>query len=192
MRDLFGLFFTFLKIGLIAFGGGYSIMPIIERELVNGKGWLTMDEVVEFYTIGQISPGVIAVNLASFIGYKQKNILGSVFATMGFIFPGIVLISLAALLLQNFSDIPVVRNAFAGIRLVIAALITKTVIMLAAALIQKQRGLLQNVIAVAISVICFVLSLVWHANPVILVITSGFAGFLCFQPKKAGKNKFQK
>ncbi|MDR2344025.1 MAG: chromate transporter [Spirochaetaceae bacterium] len=187
MRDLFALFFSFLKIGLIAFGGGYSIMPIIERDLVNGKGWLTMDELVEYYTIGQITPGIIAVNLASFIGYRQKKIVGSVFATMGFILPGIILITLAALLLQNLSDIPLVRNAFAGIRLVIAALITKTVVMLSAALIQKQRGLPRNVIALAISVICFVLSLVWHTNPVILVVASGVAGFFCFRPKKPPK-----
>jgi chromate transporter len=189
MYDLLGIFFTFFKIGLIAFGGGYSIMPIIERELVNGKGWLTMDEVLEYYTIGQITPGVIAVNLASFIGYKRKKILGAVAATLGFIFPGILLITLAALILQNFSDMPVVQNAFAGIRLVIVALITRTVIMLAAALIQKQRGLLQNFIAVAISLLCFLLSLLWRANPVILVIAAGFTGFFCFRPPAPPKHK---
>jgi chromate transporter len=191
MRDLFGLFFTFVKIGSIAFGGGYSIMPIIERELVNGKGWLTMAEVMEYYTIGQITPGVIAVNLASFIGYKRGKVAGAVFATMGFILPGIMLVTLAALVLQNFNEIPVVQNAFAGIRLVIAALITRTVIMLAGGMIQKQRGVLQNVIALAISVICFVLSLGWHTSPVMLVIAAGLAGFFCFQPPKPQKQKMQ-
>ena len=188
MRDLIGLFFTFFKIGLITFGGGYSIMPIIERDLVNGRGWLTMDEVIEYYTIGQITPGVIAVNLASFIGYKRKKALGAVSATMGFIFPGILLITLAALILQNFSDTPVVRNAFAGIRLVIAALITRTVITLAAALIRKQRGLLRNFIAAAIAVICFALSLIWRANPVILVAAAGITGFFCFRPREPPKH----
>jgi chromate transporter len=189
MWDLFGLFFIFARIGLIAFGGGYSIMPIMERELVNGKGWITMAEVMEYYTIGQITPGVIAVNLASFIGYKRKKVAGAVFATVGFIFPGIVFVTLVALVLQNFNNIPVVQNAFAGIRLVIAALITKTVIMLAGAMIQKKRGVLQNVIAAAISVICFVLSLVWHTSPVMLVIAAGLVGFFCFQPPKPQESK---
>ncbi|MDR3355562.1 MAG: chromate transporter [Spirochaetaceae bacterium] len=183
MRDLFDLFFTFVRIGLVAFGGGYTIMPVIERELVNGKGWLTMDEVVEFYTIGQITPGVIAVNLASFIGYKRKKTPGALAATAGFILPGVTLVSVTALVLQNFSDIPVVQNAFAGIRLAIAALIARTVVTLCSALIQKRRGVLRNVAALAIALASFTLSLVWYANPVILIIAAGFAGLFCFRPR---------
>ncbi|MDR1363166.1 MAG: chromate transporter [Spirochaetaceae bacterium] len=186
MGGLLSLFFTFIKIGLITFGGGYSIMPVIERELVNGKGWVAMDEVIEYYTIGQITPGIIAVNLATFVGYKQNKILGAVFATVGFILPGIILVTVAALLLQNFSEIPVVRRAFAGIRIVVGALILQTIIKLAAALIQKRRGVGQNIIAVAICVICFTLSLVWQASPVLLVAASGLVGFFCFRKKNKG------
>jgi chromate transporter len=187
MGGFFSLFFTFVKIGVITFGGGYSIMPIIERELVNGKGWITSDEMIEYYTIGQITPGIIAVNIATFVGYKQKKILGAVFATVGFILPGIILVTLAALLLQNFSKIPVVQRAFAGIRLVVGALILQTIVKLASALVKKQRGIIQNVISAAICVICFTLSLVWQSNPVLLVAASGLAGFFCFRAKKNGR-----
>jgi chromate transporter len=177
---LFDLFFTFLKIGVITFGGGYSIMPILERELVNGKGWLTMDEAVDYYTIGQITPGIIAVNLASFVGYKQGKIAGAIAATVGFILPGVTLVTLAALLLQNFSEIPIVRNAFAGIRLVVCALIVRTVVKLTSSLIQKGRHPLQNTAAAAIFAACLVSSLVWNVNPALLAAASGLAGFFCF------------
>ncbi|MDR2097424.1 MAG: chromate transporter [Spirochaetaceae bacterium] len=175
------LFFTFVKIGLVSFGGGYSILPIVERELVNSKGWLTMEEVTEYYTIGQITPGIIAVNLATFIGYKHKKTFGAICAVLGFILPGLIFITLAALLIQNFSDIPVVRNAFAGIRLVVGALIVQTIVKLAAALVKKRRGLAQNIIAVLICTACFTLSMVWKVNPALLVIASGLAGFFCFR-----------
>jgi chromate transporter len=188
MRDIFSLFFTFFKIGVITFGGGYSIMPIVERELVNGKKWVGMDEVLEYYTIGQITPGIIAVNLATFVGYKQKKILGSIIATIGFILPGIALVIFAAMLIKNFDKIPVVQHAFAGIRIVVGALVLQTIVKLAKALIQKQRGVFQNLIAVTIFVVCFILLLVWQVSPVLLVAVSGFAGFLCFRSPKTGNN----
>jgi chromate transporter len=178
------LFFTFFKIGLITFGGGYSILPVLERELVNRKGWLTMDEVIEYYTIGQITPGIISVNLATFVGYKQEKIIGALCATVGFIFPGIMLVTAAALLLQNLNDIPIVQNIFAGIRLVVGALILQTIVKLTSALVKRQRGLWQNAIALVMCAVCFVLSLIWQVNPVLLVITSGLVGFLCFRIKK--------
>ncbi|MDR2802880.1 MAG: chromate transporter [Treponema sp.] len=181
MGDFLRIFFTFLKIGLITFGGGYSIMPVLERELVNAKGWLTMNELIEYYTIGQITPGIIAVNIATFVGYKQKKIVGAVLATFGFIFPGVTLITLTALLLENFSDITVVQHAFAGIRLVVAALITQTVVKLVAMMIQKQHGILKNAITAVICVASFTFSLIWKSNPIILIAASALAGFICFR-----------
>jgi chromate transporter len=167
--------------GIITFGGGYAILPIVERELVNGKGWLTMDEAVEYYTIGQITPGVIAVNLATFVGYRHKKIFGALCAVMGFILPGVTLITLAALFIQNFNNIPVVRNIFAGIRLVIGAMILQTIVKLTTALAQKRRGVLQNAIAVAICAASFLVSLVWRVNPALIVIAAGISGFFCLR-----------
>ncbi|MDR0663044.1 MAG: chromate transporter [Spirochaetaceae bacterium] len=175
------LFFTFVRIGLISFGGGYSILPIIERELVNGKGWLTIEEMMEYYTIGQITPGIISVNLATFVGYKHKKIFGGLCATAGFILPGVTLITAAAFFIQNFSDIPVVRNIFAGLRLAVGAMILQTIVKLIAGLVQKRRGVRQNAIAVAICAVSFILSLLWRVNPALLVIAAGLTGFLCFR-----------
>lgn len=162
-------------------------MPIMERELVNGRGWLSTDDLLEYYTIGQITPGIIAVNIASFIGYKQKKIPGAITATAGFVLPGVIMIMLAALLLRNFSEIPVVRNAFAGIRIVVGALILQTVVKLGVGIVQKNRCAVQNLTAVAICVVCFVLSLIWQSNPVLLVSASGLAGFFCFRNGKSGR-----
>jgi chromate transporter len=171
------LFFTFLKIGVVTFGGGYAIMPVLERELVNGRGWVTLDEVTDYYTIGQITPGVIAVNLASFVGYKRNGAAGAIVATMGFILPGIMLVTLAGILLQNFSEIPVVRNVFSGIRLAVGALIARTVVSMTARLVKKGRRPFQNAAAILICIVCFVLSFVWKINPVPLIALSGLAGF---------------
>jgi chromate transporter len=184
MRSILSLFFTFLKIGVVTFGGGYAIMPVLERYIVNGKGWVTMDEVIDYYTIGQITPGVIAVNLASFVGYKQNGAVGAVVATIGFILPGIVLVTLAGILLQNFSDIPVVRNAFSGIRLAVGALIARTVAGMAARLVQKGRRPFQNSAAALICAACFMLSFVWKINPIPLIAVSGLAGFFIFRTKR--------
>jgi chromate transporter len=184
MKSVLSLFFTFIKIGIVTFGGGYAIMPVLERELVKGKGWITMDEAIDFYTIGQITPGVIAVNLSSFVGYKQNKIIGAIVATAGFILPGITLITLAGLLLRNFNDIPTVQNAFAGVRLAVGALIARTVVSLAARLVQKGRRPFQNAAAVLICAVCFALSLVWKINPVMLIAASGLAGFFIFSKTK--------
>lgn len=182
MKACLDIFACFVKIGLVTFGGGYSIMPVLERELVNGKRWLSMDEVLEYYTIGQITPGLIALNIATFVGYRRRKTAGAVLATLGFIFPGVTLIAIAALFLRNLRDIPAVRHAFAGIRLVVGALILRTVRVFIASVIKKERGLPQNAVAVSVCAVCFVLSLVWDANPVPLVAASGLVGFLCFRP----------
>jgi chromate transporter len=183
MKACLDIFACFVKIGLVTFGGGYSIMPVLERELVNGKRWLSMDEVLEYYTIGQITPGLIALNIATFVGYRRRKTAGAVLATLGFIFPGVTLIAIAALFLRNLQDIPAVRHAFAGIRLAVGALILRTVRVFIASVIKKERGLPQNAVSVSVSVcaVCFILSLVCDANPVPLVAASGLVGFLCFR-----------
>jgi chromate transporter len=184
MRGIISIFFTFLKIGVVTFGGGYAIMPVLERELVNGKSWVTMDEVIDYYTIGQITPGIIAVNIASFVGYKKNGAMGAVIATAGLILPGITLVTLAGILLSNFSNIPIVRNAFSGIRLAVGALIARTVISMAARLVQKGRRPFQNAAAVLICAACFLLSFAWKINPIPLVAVSGLAGFFIFRSKR--------
>jgi chromate transporter len=137
-----------------------------------------MDEVMNYYTIAQVTPGIIAVNLSTFIGYKRKGPLGGFLATVGFVLPGVVFVTIIAICLSNFADIPAVQHAFTGIRVAVGALILDTVI-------KMVKGVFKNWKALAIYIIAFALSFVWNVSPVLLVIASGVTGLLVFRPKKA-------
>ncbi len=121
------LFISFARIGLFTFGGGYAMLPMLEREVVQKKAWVSMEELMDYYAIGQCTPGVIAVNTATFIGYKKKKLLGAVSATLGVIFPSVLLITLIAGFLQSFAHVAWIAHAFAGIRIVVCALVFHTV-----------------------------------------------------------------
>ncbi|AEF86742.1 chromate transport protein [Treponema primitia ZAS-2] len=177
MNEYFDLFVSFAKIGSITFGGGYAMLPIIERELVAKKGWVTIDEVMDYFAIGQVTPGIIAVNVSTFIGYKRKGIPGGILATLGMILPSLVIITIIAGFLKNFSDLPPVQHAFKGIRVAVGALILDAVIKLL-------KGAVKDWKSVAICVAAFALSAVLNASPVFLVIAAGFAGFLLYRPNR--------
>ena len=113
MKELWDLFWVFAKMGAVTFGGGYAMLPILQREIVEKRGWATEEEVMDYYAVGQCAPGIIAVNVATFIGQKLRGISGGIVATLGIVFPSVVIISILAGLIQNFAHIPVVINAFA-------------------------------------------------------------------------------
>jgi chromate transporter len=180
MKGLPELFFVFLKVGVLTFGGGYAMIPVVEKELINKKGWTDMEEVMDYYTIAQITPGIIGVNLSTFIGCKQKGILGGFLATIGFVLPGVVFITVIALFLANFADFPAVKHAFTGIRVAVCALIVDTVIKLV-------KGVFKNRKAVIMYALVFVLSALWSVSPVLLVAAAGILGILVFrQPAGQG------
>ena len=124
------LFLSFAKIGACTFGGGYALLPILQRDIVEKKGWVTEAELSDYFAIGQCTPGIIAVNTATFTGYKTAGNLGGVLATLGVVFPSVVIIGLIAAFLQNFAHIPAVAHAFAGIRACVCALILVSVLKL--------------------------------------------------------------
>ena len=128
MKELFDLFITFAKMGAITIGGGYAMLPIIQKEVVEKKKWATNDEVVDYYAVGQCTPGVIAVNTATFIGYKLRGITGGIAATLGVVFPSLVIIMVIAAVLNNFADFEIVKHAFGGIRVAVVALIISSII----------------------------------------------------------------
>ena len=121
------LFISFFKIGLFTFGGGYAMLPVIEREIVQGRGWCTEEEVLDYYAIGQCTPGVIAVNTATFVGYKVAGILGGVVATCAVVLPSLLIITAIAACLSSFASYPAVQHALAGVRVAVAALVLETV-----------------------------------------------------------------
>ncbi len=132
MKELFTLFYTFAKIGLFTFGGGYAMLPMFEKELVDRHKWITNEELLDYFAISQCTPGVIAVNTATFVGYKRKKTLGGLFATLGVVFPSLVIITLIAMLIRNFAEIELVAHALAGIRIAVCALILNSFIKIAA------------------------------------------------------------
>lgn len=130
MKVLVDLFVTFAKMGAVTFGGGYAMLPILQKTVVENKNWATDEELLDYYAIGQCTPGIIAVNTATFIGYKTKGVLGGIVATLGLIFPSIVIIAIIAAFLQNFASLAVVQHAFAGIRVCVGVLVLNAVLKL--------------------------------------------------------------
>ena len=171
MKELFDLFWTFCKIGALTFGGGYAMLPLIQREIVENKKWSTEKEILDYYAVGQCTPGVIAVNTATFIGYKLRGIIGGIVATLGVIFPSIVIILIIAAFLQNFADLAIVQSAFAGIRVAVVSLIITTVVKLIKSSIKDYLG-------VIIAIIAFVISAFIGLSPVYVVIAAALTGFI--------------
>ncbi|MDD3165643.1 MAG: chromate transporter, partial [Oscillospiraceae bacterium] len=147
MRELMELFLTFAKVGVMTFGGGMAMLPILQREVVENKHWATDEELIDYYAIGQCTPGIIAVNTATFLGQKRKGIAGGIVATLGMVFPSLVIITLLAGLITNFADLTVVQNAFAGIRVCVCVLILNAVLkLLKSAVVDAATGVIFAVV----------------------------------------------
>jgi len=171
MKELIKLFLAFAKIGAVTFGGGYAMLPILQRDIVKKHGWATEEELVDYFAIGQCTPGIIAVNTATFIGYKQKGILGGIFATLGVIFPSVVIISVIAAFITNYADLPAVKYAFNGIRVCVCVLIFNAVLKLS-------KSSLVDKWTYGIFAFVFVLSMFLDVSAAILVIVAGFVGYV--------------
>lgn len=128
VKKLGEVFLSFAKIGVMTFGGGYAMLPILQRELAEKRNWATEEELIDYYAIGQCTPGVIAVNVATFVGRKRKGIPGGIVATFGLAAPSIIIITLVAAFLRRFAEYPVVKNAFAGIRACVCVLVINAVV----------------------------------------------------------------
>ncbi len=171
MRELWNLFALFFKIGLFTFGGGYAMLPLLKAELVNKRRFVSEQELLDLYSIGQCTPGIIAINVATFIGYQQKGVCGAVMTTLGMVLPSLIIIVLIASVLQNFADNRYVAYAFAGIRICVAALIADVIFDLARKNIKGFLNVFVFMGALAL-LIMFNLSAVW------IVIVSGIFALL--------------
>ena len=132
MKELFELFWLFAKMGSITFGGGYAMLPILQRELVEKRGWVTNEELADYYAVGQCTPGIIAVNTSTFIGEKRRGVVGGIASTLGFVFPSIIIILVIAKFLQRFRQSRAVDAVFYGLRAASVALITAALLQVAA------------------------------------------------------------
>ena len=181
MGILLDLYLTFVKIGMVNFGGGYAMLPLLERELVDDRHWTSREELLDYFAIGQCTPGVIALNVSTFIGYKKKGIIGGITASIGFLTCPIVIILLIAAFLTNFADLPVVKHAFAGIRVCVCVLILQAVLRL-------WKNSIVDRITMILYILIFLLAISGKFLPVsippaILVILSGVAGVILGKEK---------
>ena len=180
MNRYLDLFVTFARVGVMTFGGGYAMIPILEREVVDKKGYATSEELMDYYAVGQCTPGVIAVNTATFIGQKLAGTPGGVVATLGVVFPSLVIISVIAGILTNFADLPAVQNAFAGVRVCVCVLVFNAVVKL-------WKGAVADKGALALFLLIFAASLFLDVTPVVYVVFAAVAGIILTKLGVRGK-----
>ena len=169
MKKYINLFLAFAKIGVMTFGGGYAMLPMLERELIDNRGWTTNEELMDYFAVAQCTPGVIAVNTATFIGYKLYGNLGGIVATLGVVSPSLVIITTIAGVLTNFADIPAVKHAFAGVRVCVCVLIFNAVLKLV-------KSAMKDAWCWGIFGLILVLSFVLDVSPILYVLAAGLAG----------------
>ena len=180
MKLLLQLFLSFAKVGVMTFGGGYAMIPILEREIIEHRGWATEEELMDYYAVGQCTPGVIAVNTATFIGYKVAGTIGGVVATLGVVFPSLVIITVIAGILTSFADIPAVKSAFAGIRVCVCVLIFNAVLKL------WKKAVVDKVTMVLFLAVCL-LSVFFDISPILFVVLCAAAGIVLTRMGVRGK-----
>ena len=171
MKELAKLFFAFFKIGLFTFGGGYAMLPMMERELIDNNGWATHEELLNYYAVAQCTPGVIAVNTATFVGTKRRGLLGGIFATLGVITPSVIIILIIASLVDHFADNEYVLRAFVGIRVAVSALI-------AASIIKMAKQTLKDPFRIILAVAAFAAVAVFGSSPIIVIAGAVAAGLI--------------
>ncbi len=186
MKELWDLYFTFLKIGAVNFGGGYAMLPLLERDLVDDKKWVSQEELLDYFAIGQCTPGVIALNVSTFIGHKRKGIIGGIVASLGFISVPIWIILVIAAVLTGFADNPYVQDAFAGIRVCVFVLIIQAVLRLWKKSVVDWKTLVMYCFIFFITVFSKVLPL--HVSAAAFVICAGVLGAF-IGPNKAGNKR---
>ena len=169
MKELLDIFTASFKVGLMTFGGGYAMLPILQREVVETRKWVTEEEVLDYYAIGQCLPGIIMVNTMIFIGQKRRGTLGGIAAALGTVCPALIIITIIAAVLSGFAEAPVVKSAFAGIRVCVCVLIFNAVMKLWKSSVIDWKCLV-------IFILVAFGSLFTDITPVLFVVASAVAG----------------
>ena len=180
VKELFDMFFTFAKVGAMTFGGGYAMLPILQREVVENKGWAEEAELTDYYAIGQCTPGIIAVNVATFIGYKKRGVVGGIFATLGVIFPSLIIIMSLAGVISAFSDFVAVQHAFAGIRVCVTVLVFNAVVKL-------WKSAVVDKLTLAIFLVVFAGSTLTDIPVMLFILAAGILGLSVRSIRKGGE-----
>ncbi len=165
------LFISFFKIGLFTFGGGYAMIPLIQKEIAEQKQWITDDDILEIVAIAESTPGPIAVNAATFVGWRAAGFLGALCATIGVVLPSFVIISLIAFVLGEFQNVKAVRYAFFGIRAGVLALILR-------ALVSMYKKSPKGTLSYMITILAFAASAVFDVNAIVIILLAGVTGLV--------------
>ena len=171
LKSFFELFITFFKIGAVTFGGGYAMLPILERELVEKKAWTTNDDLLDYFAISQATPGVIAVNVSTFIGNKIAGNIGGIIATIGVVCPSLIIITIIATFISNFADIIWVQKALAGINVAVASLLTSSVYKLA-------KKSVKNLFSLILFLLAFFAIFCFNIGSVLVIIAGAVLGIV--------------
>lgn len=171
IRRLGELYVSFFKIGGLTFGGGLAMLPMLQREVVTDRGWCKEEEILDIYAIGQCTPGIIAVNTATYVGYKQAGFIGGIFGTLGLITPSLIIICLIASILQNFINLPTVVHALAGIRVIVCALMLNTVVTMA------KKGIVDK-LGAALFAGGFILACFTPVPTALIIVLAGIIGII--------------
>lgn len=183
MKELLELFLSFARVGVLTFGGGYAMLPMLQKEVVEKHRWTTEEELMDYFAVGQCVPGVIAVNSATFVGSKIKGFAGAIAASLGVVFPSLLIIIAIAAFIQSFSELEIVQNAFAGIRVAVCVLIFSSVIKLF-------KKAIADKFTLALFSAVFLLSVFADISPVLFVIIAAVFGVLAHVLKtKGGKSE---
>ena len=167
LPTLLELYLAFFRTGIFTFGGGLAMMPMLQKELIEKKHWLTEEDLIDYYAIGQSTPGIIAVNVATFVGYRQAGVLGAIVATLGIISPSIIIITILAGTINSISEYPRVQAALKGINVAVAALLTTVIIKFAKKTIKN----IWNVLFMLAAFLC----IFWLKVPSFIIILAAIA-----------------
>ncbi len=182
LRQFVELYLAFLKIGAFTFGGGLAMMPIMQRELIEKRGWLTDEELIDYFAIGQSTPGIIAVNVATFVGYKRLGVLGGIIGTLGVVTPSWVIIMILAGAISSVDKYPVAQKALKGINVAVAALLTSVIV-------KFSKKTIKSVWNAVLMLTAFALIYFFKVQSVWIIIASLVIGCLItmYKQKKAAK-----
>ncbi len=183
-ESLWTLFYTFFKIGAVTFGGGYAMLPLLQREIVSKHKWCTEADLLDYYAVGQCTPGIIAVNTSTFVGYNTRGVLGGIIATVGFVLPSFIIIALLVPVLEAFQDNLYVKMALSGIRIAVCALITTAVLTLS-------KKSIVDIFTLCFMLLTLALMIAFNLSPIIFVIVGIIFGIVVslLKEKKRSEDK---
>ena len=187
MKELFSLFLTFARIGAFTFGGGYAMLSLIERTCVEKKKWITHDEMMNITVIAESTPGPVAINCATYVGYKKGKIPGAILATLGVTIPSFVIIFVISMFLEGFLEITWIAHAFQGIKIAVGILILDAAIKMIRKM--QKKPLQIGILLASFAVIMLINVLKLHLSSIVVMLTAALVSLAFFLAEKARRKE---